>query len=191
MTDMLWYSAELASSEHFRAELRDDGPRLQGTVVLPIDGRPAHLNYEVSADRSWRTRRADVEIERPDAATSVAITADGEGHWVVDSEPAPTLDGCLDIDLGWTPATNTLQIRRLGLGVGERQTLAVAWMRFPELVVERNDQTYERIGPTTWRYSSGDFDAILEVDGDGFVRRYGDDLWLAIAATESEPRHHG
>lgn len=190
MTNLLWYSAELASSEHFRAELGDDGPRLRGTVVLPIDGQPADLSYKVTADRGWRTRRADVEIERPAGATRIAIVADGEGHWVIDGEPAPTLDGCLDIDLGWTPATNTFQIRRLGLGVGERHTLAVAWMRFPELVVERNEQTYERLGPITWRYSSGDFDAVLEVDGDGFVRRYGDDLWLAIATSGHEPRHH-
>ncbi len=189
MPDVLWHSAELASSEHFTAELRDEGPRLHGTVVLPIDGRPAHLVYEIVADPEWRARRADVVIDQPTVSgrtsrtTRIEVVADGTGRWLVDGQPASALDGCLDIDLGWTPATNTFQIRRLGLEVGERQSLAVAWLRFPELVLERNEQTYERLGPTVWRYSSGDFSAVLDVDGEGFVRRYGDDFWVAIAST--------
>jgi len=69
----------------------------------------------------------------------------------------------------------------LGLAVGDRQTLDVAWLRFPELTLERVAQTYEHLGPTTWRYSAGGFSAVLEVDEHGFVRRYGDDLWLADA----------
>lgn len=181
MRDLLWSSAELASSEHFTAELGERGPRFRGTVVLPIAGEPAHLAYEVAAEPGWRTRSADVTIVRSGGSQRISIVADGEGHWTLDGQPATELDGCLDVDLGWTPATNTLPIRRLGLAVGDDQTVAVAWLRFPELVLQRSDQTYERLGPTTWRYRSGDFSAVLEVDDDGFVRRYGDDLWVAIA----------
>jgi hypothetical protein len=185
MPDLLWYSAELESSEHFSFETNEHGTRLRGTVVLPIDGRPAHLTYVVALESDWRTRRADIAIDwSPDTAgpTRMEIVADGAGHWQVDGVPAPTLDGCLDVDLGWTPATNTLQIRRLGLALGGHQTVPVAWVRFPEFALERVDQTYERQGATTWRFSSGDFSAILEVDEAGFVRRYGDGLWEAIAS---------
>jgi uncharacterized protein len=182
MPDLLWYSADLASTEHFTADLPASGPRLRGTVALPIDDEPAHLTYEIVADPGWRARRAEIAIERPGGSRRIQIVADGEGRWTVDGEPAPALDGCLDVDLGWTPATNTFQIRRLGLAVGQQGTVPVAWMTFPELVLERSDQTYERLGSRSWRFSSGNFTAVLDVDEAGFVRRYGDDLWRALAS---------
>ena len=37
---------------------------------------------------------------------------------VMDGVPAPALKGCKDIDLGCSPSTNTLPIRRLRLAVG-------------------------------------------------------------------------
>jgi uncharacterized protein len=185
MADLIWYSAELQSSEHFVSEVGDEGQRLRGIVVLPIDGRPGHLSYQIAADAAWRTRQVDILIGRPEGETHIGIAVSGSAQWVKDGEPMPELSGCLDIDLGWTPATNTFQIRRLGLGVGDRQTLDVAWMRFPELTLERVPQTYHRLGPSTWRYSSGDFSAVLEVDDEGFVRRYGDDLWTAVAAADT------
>ena len=36
------------------------------------------------------------------------------------------LDGCPDVDFGWTPATNTVPIRRLGLEVGETASITAA-----------------------------------------------------------------
>ncbi|HEV8527284.1 MAG TPA: putative glycolipid-binding domain-containing protein [Actinomycetes bacterium] len=183
MTGILWHSAELRSSEYFTHEPTDGGHRLRGVVVLPIAGRPAHIGYTVEVDAAWLTRRVDVRVEQPGGSTDIHIEADGQGCWERDGEPAPELSGCLDVDLGWTPATNTLQIRRLGLEVGEERTLDVAWMRFPELTLEAVAQTYRRLGQTAWRYSAGDFDAVLEVDDHGFVRRYGEDIWTAIAAT--------
>ena len=90
------------------------------------------------------------------------------------------LDGCRDVDLEISPSTNTLPIRRLQPQVGKTAPARAAWVRFPSLAVEPLDQTYERIGETSWRYRSGDFEAELDVDADGLVVRYGD-LWEAVA----------
>jgi hypothetical protein len=58
--------------------------------------------------------------------------------------------------------------------------LPVAWLSFPELTVAPLTQTYTRLGPDRWRFESDDFRADLVVDSDGFVLRYGDDLWTAV-----------
>jgi hypothetical protein len=39
-------------------------------------------------------------------------------------------EGCLDIDLGFSPSTNLLPIRRLTLAVGEAATVRAAWLPF-------------------------------------------------------------
>src|SRR5205814_2718699 len=53
--------------------------------------------------------------------------------------------GCLDVDLGITPSTNTLPIRRLGLAVGQAKEVRAAWIVFPELEVRLLTQTYTRL----------------------------------------------
>jgi uncharacterized protein len=47
-----------------------------------------------------------------------------------------------------------------------------ALVAVPSLEVSRSEQRYEPIGPDAVRFRSGDFEAVLELDADGFVRRY-------------------
>ena len=46
----------------------------------------------------------------------------------------------------------------------------------PEVV-----QTYTRLDADRWRYGDEDFTADLIVDPDGYILRYGDDIWQATA----------
>ena len=87
-------------------------------------------------------------------------------------------EGLVDVDLQVTPATNTLPIRRLQLGVGESAETDALWVRFPELALERLPQRYTRTGEFRYTYESrgGAFRAELEVDAQGLVVRYGD-IW--------------
>ena len=70
--------------------------------------------------------------------------------------PAKALKGCTDIDLGCSPSTNTLPIRRLRLAVGASSTIQAAWVLFPQLEVVKAAQTYTRLDEYTYRYASGD-----------------------------------
>ncbi len=90
------------------------------------------------------------------------------------------LAGCIDVDLGITPSTNTLPIRRLNLQVGESADVTAAWVRFPELTVEPLAQRYTRLDERRYRYeSTTGFSAELEVDELGLVVRYGD-IWERV-----------
>jgi hypothetical protein len=179
-TRILWRSDQQDSAERFVAARAGDGWRLEGSVVLPIDGEPARIDYGIDVDGEWRTRAADVEIDMVSGGRTVRFDADGAGSWLVDGVANSALDGCIDIDFSFTPATNTLQIRRLGLGIGDSETLPVAWLSFPELAIGPLTQTYRRVADDRWSYGSGDFTAELVVDADGYVLQYAD-LWRAVA----------
>jgi hypothetical protein len=116
------------------------------------------------------------------------FAADGAGHWSLNGGPLPLVEGALDLDFGFTPATNLLPIRRLALAVGEWAEVPTAWLRFPELRVERLEQSYRREAARVFRYEAvvdGErFRARLDTDEFGRVLLY-EGLWKAeIASTE-------
>lgn len=138
------------------------------------------FQYQVRCDPSWRTRSASVQIRWGQQARSLALSADGQGRWHLDGRELEGLRGCLDVDLSFTPSTNTLPIRRAPLAVGARAELSAAWVRVPELTVEPLAQRYTRLELQRFRYESGSFAADLDVDDWGVVVRYAG-LWEQVA----------
>lgn len=161
-------------------QLKEDGPKiLRGWVVAMVERVGCAVQYQVSADEHWVTRRVDIELESS-VGGALVIEHDGQGRWSVDGVIHSGLDGCLDVDLGISPSTNTLPIRRLRLGVGESEDLVAAWVRFPDMTVEVLPQRYERTAESTYRYQSDSFQADLDVDEYGVVLRYGHSLWHVV-----------
>ena len=79
------------------------------------------------------------------------------------------------MDLGGSPLTNTLPIRRLGLrdaDAGTAHRITVAWVLVPSLVVLPAVQSYTLVDPERVRYASEGFTAELEIDPEGYVLRY-------------------
>jgi hypothetical protein len=103
---------------------------------------------------------------------------DAARAWTVNGRPCRDLQGCDDIDLSFTPATNLLPIRRSQLAVGATVSVRAAWLRFPALSLELLDQTYERVSESRYRYESGagSFVAMLDTNDAGFVTQY-QGLW--------------
>ena len=181
MSRTVWNVAHprLTGTELFELEERDSDVVLSGWVVAAVEGTPCAVSYEVVADPGWVTRHVAITLAS-DSDRALSISHDGEGSWSVDGVPRPDLASCRDVDLGISPSTNTLPIRRLQMGVGDGAHLDAAWVRFPQMTVEVLSQRYVRIGDSSYRYSSANFHRNLEVDGDGVVVRYGDDLWQAV-----------
>jgi uncharacterized protein len=162
-----------------RLEPDGDGWLAHGVEVLAAepDAGPLACWFRVRLDAGWLTREVDVRALDAGGERTIALRADDERRWTLDGRPRPDLDGCLDVDVAATPLTNTFPVRRLtapdGLAVGERTTLAVAWVAVPTLAVTRVEQTYERLAEARWRYrddTHGAFD--LTVDADGVVVDY-------------------
>ena len=166
---VVWRALERPGLEHCR--LWTDG--LEGDVVVVVDGVPCVFTYHVRCDASWRTESVGVEGWVGTVPFTISFAPGSDGGWIVECEPVPGLDGCIDADLGFTPSTNTLPIRRLDLAIGEEASVSAAWLRFPQLTLERLDQTYRRTGERTYRYTSATgFTGELEVDEHGLVVSY-------------------
>jgi hypothetical protein len=157
-----------------------EGWRISGTIEVDESGFAAKLSYVIECDPAWRTRSADALGEANGKPVEYLIVTDGLGHWTLDGKPLPHLACAEDIDFGFTPATNTLPIRRLGLAVGQSAPVRSAWLRFPELRLDLLEQTYTREAERVYRYRAlvdGEpFTARLDVDEHGRVLRY-EGLW--------------
>ena len=182
-------SDEVATDEHCTMTLRDSGLSLVGTVLGAEGGVPVRVEYRVLADGAGLTTAAHVRDLRGFEARTIALERDPKGNWSVDGKVMKALKGCTDVDLGCSPSTNTLPIRRLRLGVGASDKIQAAWVRFPELTIVKAAQTYARLDEFTYRFSSGDFSSELTVDDDGLVTTYAE--WqrtgVAMGPNDSEP----
>ncbi|MGB2602476.1 MAG: putative glycolipid-binding domain-containing protein [Candidatus Sulfotelmatobacter sp.] len=165
----LWHTAE--------------GWLLKGTVVGVLkDQRPMVANYEIHCDENWLTHRVQVERTLGDDVKTVSLSVESRGLWLSSGQELRSIQGCDDVDLAVTPATNTLPIRRLNLQVGSSESIIAAWVKFPELTVQPLSQRYTRLAKDTYRYeSNAGFSAEIVVDDVGLVIAYAGG-WERIAA---------
>jgi hypothetical protein len=168
-------SDEIETDEHCALTIRDSGLSLVGTVLGAENGQPVRIEYRVLTDPSGATTAVHVRDLRGFETRTLVLERNSKGSWSVDGKPARSLRGCSDVDLGCSPSTNTLPIRRLRLGMGASHTIKAAWVRFPELEVVKADQTYTRVDEFTYRYASGTFEGEIAVDDDGLVTLY--EVW--------------
>lgn len=182
MGSMLWRRHDGTGLDRAAIERMPDGVRLSGTSLLVVDGSPFEIRYSVMTDAAGHTTVVGAHVQGLGNDRRLALTSDGAGTWSVGDDPILDLFGATDVDLGWTPATNTLPILRLGLEVGESAQITVAMISFPEHEVERRTQTYQRLDATTYRYSSATFEGSLVVDTDGMVTEHSGG-WSAIASS--------
>jgi hypothetical protein len=179
---MQWRRLDVPGREEACVDRTATGWRLTGELDVEEAGVAARLRYAIDCDSAWCTRSAVVEGEARGGPIRFALATDGVGCWTRDGMPVPKLAGALDVDLGFTPATNTLPIRRLALAVGESAPVRSAWLRFPELRLEPLEQTYTREAEQRFRYQAlvdGElFTARLDTDAFGRVLRY-EGLWEA------------
>lgn len=180
---ILWRRLDLPGHEICTVARVGDDWRLRGAALFTYDGMPCSLCYSVVCDSTWRTTSARVSGRRGEAAVDLDVTVDMRRRWRLNGVDCPAVEGCLDLDLGFSPSTNLLPIRRLSLEPGESADVVAAWLPFPSLDFEPLAQTYRRESVGSYRYESagGAFVRTLEVDESGMVTRY-PGLWELEAA---------
>ena len=178
VTAVLWQASD-GGSEVCILERAGRGWRVRGTVLTHEAKQPIELRYAVTVDSAWAT--TDVEVLVTVAGSEPRELSELSGVWS-GSERSPQYSDCVDVDLSFTPATNTLPIRRLGLEIGEEAAIHVAWLVWPELSVQRVRQRYTRLAKDRYRYTQDEFEAELIVDRQGLVLEY-QGLWRAIASS--------
>ncbi|HYH78783.1 MAG TPA: putative glycolipid-binding domain-containing protein [Longimicrobium sp.] len=173
---ILWRRVDTPGHDAARLSPSSDGWTLAGTAVFAHEGQPCRLDYRVVIDPAWRTLSAEVKGWVGDEDVELSIEADSAGGWRLNGAECPAVEGCIDVDLNFSPSTNLLSIRRLALDVDAEAGVRVAWLRFPGFTLEPLPQLYRRTGERTYHYDSdgGAFVRELTVDATGFVTRYPD-----------------
>jgi ketosteroid isomerase-like protein len=155
-----------------------DGHRLTGHTSAVEDGTAWSVGYVIDVDAHWRTVRADLTELSAGRHTTMTIESDRAGHWLVDGTPAPSVAGCIDIDLESSALTNTIFLHRTRPTSPHPHHAPAAFVRCAPLRVERVDQTYRPTGPDrstiTYRYRSPAYDTDIELhfDRHGLVLDY-------------------
>ncbi len=192
---LIWRRLDTAGAE--QVILSDHaGLRARGTLVsaTPL---PFSCRYQLFTDDAWVTARCEATVEGAGFVRSVRLER-AAGRWRVTANEQGNLDAALraagrpaaalpgseepgrlvearDVDLGYSPLTNTLPVRRLGLLTAEpgtTHTIEVAWVLLPSLEVIDSTQTYTALGDGRVTFTSGTFTTELTLNADGYVTHY-------------------
>lgn len=174
-----WRRVDVPGHDTCRLLQTRDGWVLHGKAVF-LDALPVAVDYEVRCDGKWVALGGLVEGWAGDRPVSVEFARAADGGWSVNGTPVGGLEDCVDLDFGFTPATNVLQLRRLALDVGESALVPVAWFDVSAEQLSRLEQHYERTGELSYGYDAPRFgySGTLQLDANGFARDY-PGLWIA------------
>ncbi|HLU46601.1 MAG TPA: putative glycolipid-binding domain-containing protein [Planctomycetota bacterium] len=177
---ILWRRLDLPGHDACRFLETADGFRVEGTAVFREGDGPALLSYEVECDADWHARTGRIRGWIGSQPIEREVARHDGNLWILDRKPVAGLDDCLDLDLGFTPATNLFQLRRIALDVGDEATFHVAWLDCSSKTIERVEQRYRRLSLDSYSYESPRFgySAILLTNSDGHVSNY-PGLWVA------------
>src|SRR5262249_17102385 len=181
----LWQWVRGTGLERFQLLRAADQWIMRGTIVTLVGHEPAEAHYEIVCSNSWHTRSAEISLQSKDNDRTLRIRTEN-GRWYENDRLNESVNGCVDVDLGWSPSTNSLPIRRLQLGVGESSgPVTAAWVRFPELTLQPLPQEYLRLSAQQYRYSSrgGAFVADLLVDEEGMILNY-EGFWQRVESPQ-------
>ena len=178
---ILWRRLDTPGHDACRLDRGTTGWRLQGAAVFQHEGVAASLAYHVACDLAWRTQRATIQGWLGGITVGYTVQRTDNGAWTVNGAEARAPSDCIDLDLGFTPATNLLPIRRLALEMGQAADAPAAWLDVAAGTLALLPQRYERRTEATYWYESPStgYTGLLEVAPSGFVQQY-PQLWEAV-----------
>ena len=190
---LTWTADPAAGEERFEqvlvrgggAGLRARGTILVGAGELTEADGPFRVDYELDTVADWVTHRLVVRAAGADWRRELWLRRDADGRWSCrrvaepgdprPAVPAPAvLADAVDCDLVSSALFNMMPIARSGLHRRPgRQDFLMAWVSIPYLAVTPSRQTYGHVRPGVVSFASaGGFTAEVEVDDDGYPRRY-------------------
>jgi hypothetical protein len=160
----------------------DGGWGLEGFADFN-DRAAARVSYRVECTSTWSTQFAEIKGTMDARPLAHRIERAGAA-WLLDDNPQPAVDGLVDIDFGFTPATNFLLMKRLSFPMGEPQAVSVAWFDLGEKMLASLPQRYTRRGPREFWYESptAGYAGLLVLADNGFVQAY-PGLWALDASS--------
>jgi uncharacterized protein len=178
-SEILWRSLDDEGFEHVRIDDRHPGWTVFDSMFVRVhEGAVKRGGYTLIVDKAWNTLELRIMVEgAPGEMMAQHVLASGDGRWTDANERhIPSLDGVRDVDIQWSPLTNTLPVNRLRMSPGDEHDITVAYFSLPDLGIKPVRQHYTSAGNGIVRYASEtrDFERDLTVDDQGFVLEYPD-----------------
>lgn len=178
--EIVWERLDVSGTDRCRLTSGGEGHLIEGRAESRDGDVATGLSYVVRCAPDWSTLSAQVEGYAGERAVSFLVQRSAGQGWHLDGVRLDFADDLVDIDLGFTPATNTNAIRRLNLAIGDIAETTALWFDIGDFSFKRLTQVYHRLGPDAYDYVSPahDYRARLRVDGAGRVLDY-PGLWTA------------
>lgn len=168
-----WRRLDTQGAESALLEETANGWLLTGLAVFLHGRQPCGLTYTIECTKKWHTLSASISghIGIRKCIHQIQVL---EGSWRMNGESCPQVNGCIDIDIGFSPSTNLLPIRRQKLVEGESARIIAAWLQFPSMELTPLTQIYTREKGNRYHYESLDsgFACTIETNRNGLVRSY-------------------
>jgi uncharacterized protein len=185
-----WTKDDPPGSEWCRVELQSDSLRGRGIAIgfVPV---PYRFDYELETTTGWVTTRLVATTEGEGWSRRLELNRSADGTWTAATDAegdlpgdppgcdVTTLAGADDVDLQYSPLTNLMPARRLGLDrVGASADFMMAWVSVPDLAVHADGQRYTIVPPgdrgPRARFDAIDqsFAAVIDYDPDGLAVEY-------------------
>jgi hypothetical protein len=159
----------------------DGGWLLRGAAAFDHDGGSVAAAYQVEVDPGWETKRGVISGFFGNQTVQHEIRRDDAG-WRLNGVRVEGLEHLVDLDYGFTPATNVLQLSRITLKLGQSAEVPVVWFDLDSASLTELPQRYERRSEASYWYEAPTvpYQGLLEIAPNGFVRSY-PDLWRLVA----------
>lgn len=183
---VLWRRQNQQGHDACRFREVRDGWIIEGSAIFEHKRRVTSLTYRLTCDRRWSSMKASVAGWGGENDIELLIEREGAKRWRINGRIVEALTGLEDIDLGFTPATNTNAIRRLNLSEGDEAKSRAVWLDAEDWTVKPLSQTYRRSHRNAYNYTSPQhgYQATLLVDDFGAIIEY-PDLWVMTDQRET------
>lgn len=166
-----WRRLDRAGTDRCTLSRADHGWMLSGQASWRDPDGEATLLYALRCGPDWTSLSADITGERAGAQVNLRLQC-GPSGWTLNDVPQPEVDGCADLDLSFTPASNLMPLRRLAPDAAAPLPVRAAWLVSSLDRLRLLEQTYTPCGAGEVAYASASFQARLRVHPSGFVTHY-------------------
>ncbi|WPQ62357.1 putative glycolipid-binding domain-containing protein [Chitinophaga sancti] len=170
---IVWKNSTINTTEFVSIE-KEEMTTVKGYITGEGFGKPWLVRYTLTLNPRWEAQTVIIEVMSEQNYT-IELYKNDLQQWLNEKgEHLKAFDGCVDVDISFTPFTNSLPINRLQLTKGEGQNISVVWVDIKNGDVKRVKQRYLNKGSKIYKYENEHSGYISEliVDDEGYVVDY-------------------
>ncbi len=172
--NIVWKGIDDGTMEYCRIQYNRDAILVASAITGHSGDIPVQIDYNIKLTNDWNVQSFTVNSNIDNVTNVFALHTDGKGTWFNEIQELQDFRGCYDIDIVFTPFTNSLPVNRLSFSDNETKAIDVVYINALEASMTRKQQFYTRLDEHIYHFENNehDFVADIEMDSDGLVVSY-------------------